>query len=873
MGTPRVNSIIFSKDRPFQLHECIRTLLLAHRGDRAYDSSELHVHVLWQASHRDFELGYDSILTYWALHSKNGGTQVHIQREQNFGSDLCRILDSCSNSPSSCILFVVDDAVWFRTADVLSAAHVLIKNDRIRGALLKLHPGVCYGYPGDESFDPPLLRRLDSFEDDVRPCSRWYAWELPSTGDSKNYHSDFSYPMDLCAGLYRLSDVQRLIRGLLSQSSGATHAVDSSASSEAEVASSTLSLLYQRCSESAVGAPTGLSHPNLFEVALNQQFVREFGRGTENWLICPETPACIVITVNRVQEVFQNAVYGPRSGCEKLLDPHALLAFVRQPTHSSTFPNMNDALTTVGSDGQLVCPVTSHFNDSWYSLKSADWACVHVPDFVTIGCSCCDSSFVLETSPTATVGVIETTCDVHPDPLVSVLVPIYNASLHISRSLSSILNQHYTRIQLVLVDDGSTDNTAEVTVDELCRHGLVRVEKPSKLTCVCPAASDVIYFAIDEAEGCYRSAVLVLLPDNRGVAGALNAGIPYCCGDFIARADADDEYSLDRITVQVNYLTRNCFAQLVGAAVIVVHEQEFLGDLTRPCKDVDAKPRPADFCTFPKVLAPPRHPDLILWRMLTHYCVLSHPTVFARRDVFSNTEIMLGSDEHSSHFYPEGTDTFFAEDYAAWLLAMVPPVGSHVPAVRVSNSGGGPLVTLFKRGQGLRDGRLQSQRRAAIAAATGAIDRFLESNSSIYLESPRTLDVLDHSSIPTSCSLCEESVAILQLGSFALRCWTELPWCRTLPEQDCVPLFAHVCMAFELLQIIENTFVSWLGMRHRSGLVDLESLGTNHSVTKYIRRDVTSRLGELASVAASMYGSEATSLLIAWARRRRDHPT
>ena len=86
--------------------------------------------------------------------------------------------------------------------------------------------------------------------------------------------------------------------------------------------------------------------------------------------------------------------------------------------------------------------------------------------------------------------------------LISVIVPCYNQAHFLTEAIASILSQTYSHYEIVVVDDGSTDNTAEVAG----RFPGVR--------CVCQ--------------------------DNRGLAAARNTGILSSNGDYLVFLDADD---------------------------------------------------------------------------------------------------------------------------------------------------------------------------------------------------------------------------------------------------------------------------------------------------------------------------------------------
>ncbi|MEP6519897.1 glycosyltransferase family 2 protein [Microcoleus vaginatus] len=102
-------------------------------------------------------------------------------------------------------------------------------------------------------------------------------------------------------------------------------------------------------------------------------------------------------------------------------------------------------------------------------------------------------------------------------PLVSVIIPAYNAEPFIEETLKSVLAQTYPAIEVLVVDDGSQDRTAEI------------VEKISKKD----------------------SRVQLLKQQNAGVAAARNLGIQKSRGEYIAPIDADDIWYPENIEKQV----------------------------------------------------------------------------------------------------------------------------------------------------------------------------------------------------------------------------------------------------------------------------------------------------------------------------------
>lgn len=99
-------------------------------------------------------------------------------------------------------------------------------------------------------------------------------------------------------------------------------------------------------------------------------------------------------------------------------------------------------------------------------------------------------------------------------PLVSVVVPVYNSKKYIQRSIESICDQYYKHIEIILVDDGSTDNSIEIA------------EK-----------------IIIEKEMEYK----IVRQENSGLPSARNKGIDNSIGEYICFIDSDDIISKEHI--------------------------------------------------------------------------------------------------------------------------------------------------------------------------------------------------------------------------------------------------------------------------------------------------------------------------------------
>ncbi len=111
---------------------------------------------------------------------------------------------------------------------------------------------------------------------------------------------------------------------------------------------------------------------------------------------------------------------------------------------------------------------------------------------------------------------------------VSVVIPAYNSAAHIRRAIDSVLTQTLGADEIIVVDDGSTDATAEVVAS-------------------------------------YGKRVKCISQENKGPGAARNTGIHAAKGSWIAFLDADDEWTGEKLKLQVDLLKRNSELMWVSA--------------------------------------------------------------------------------------------------------------------------------------------------------------------------------------------------------------------------------------------------------------------------------------------------------------------
>ena len=112
-------------------------------------------------------------------------------------------------------------------------------------------------------------------------------------------------------------------------------------------------------------------------------------------------------------------------------------------------------------------------------------------------------------------------------PLVSVILPVYNGAAYVAEAIDSVLAQSYRPYELIVVDDGSSDDSTAIA------------EKYDGVTLLCQS--------------------------NQGVAAARNTGLAASQGEFFAFLDQDDRWTPDKLRIQMHYLLDHPHIQYVIA--------------------------------------------------------------------------------------------------------------------------------------------------------------------------------------------------------------------------------------------------------------------------------------------------------------------
>jgi len=127
-------------------------------------------------------------------------------------------------------------------------------------------------------------------------------------------------------------------------------------------------------------------------------------------------------------------------------------------------------------------------------------------------------------------------------PKVSIVIPCYNKENYINNMLASIFAQTWSHLELILVNDGSTDGTREI------------IEKWYNK------------FVKNNIE------VVIIDQENRGLPAAVHEGLKYVTGEYVCQVDADDELDLDYINTMAAFLEKNAEYDWVLTDILYVND-------------------------------------------------------------------------------------------------------------------------------------------------------------------------------------------------------------------------------------------------------------------------------------------------------------
>eukprot|EP00916_Digyalum_oweni_P017369 GHVL01028445.1.p1 GENE.GHVL01028445.1~~GHVL01028445.1.p1 ORF type:complete len:402 (-),score=49.22 GHVL01028445.1:672-1877(-) len=292
-----------------------------------------------------------------------------------------------------------------------------------------------------------------------------------------------------------------------------------------------------------------LSHPNLIEVNVNKWLKIPQGSSLmENRLFaCPDRPIAVILTVNRVQNIFLNPICESKN--QQQLEVYSLNQSLLCFESCPPLLFCKFCLSSVYSASIHICfppPVSSCAQSSVISLPPYFYRkSVSLPSHFCSNLSslCLDQNVTINGT------------------LVSWLVPVYNGCEWIHQSYRSMKNQigiDTQLVEIIFVDDCSTDESFTLL-------NKIASEDPSV------TITQTLY--------------------NSGVANTLNLGLSLCKGKFIARLDIDDVALPYRLLHQIRYLVMNPEISVLGSAFTISEESNIKG--------------------FKKVFIMPNHSDIV----------------------------------------------------------------------------------------------------------------------------------------------------------------------------------------------------------------------------------------------------------------------
>lgn len=185
---------------------------------------------------------------------------------------------------------------------------------------------------------------------------------------------------------------------------------------------------------------------------------------------------------------------------------------------------------------------------------------------------------------------------------VTILLPAYNAALYLRDSLDSIMRQAFKDFDVLLIDDGSMDDTSKIAIE---------------------------YSNIDRRIKYYKN------EKNIGLIKTLNKGLSIAKGEYIVRMDADDIMFDDRLYKQVKYMDSNPECFVCGG------QMEYIGGLTGMAP-----------------ILPQKYEDLLYLSLIN--CPLYHPTTIIRNSAIKQFGLKYNDSYKHAEDYKFWSDIIFS---------------------------------------------------------------------------------------------------------------------------------------------------------------------------------------------------------------------
>ena len=185
---------------------------------------------------------------------------------------------------------------------------------------------------------------------------------------------------------------------------------------------------------------------------------------------------------------------------------------------------------------------------------------------------------------------------------VTILLPAYNAALYLRDSLDSIMRQAFKDFDVLLIDDGSMDDTSKIAIE---------------------------YSNIDRRIKYYKN------EKNIGLIKTLNKGLSLAKGEYIVRMDADDIMFDDRLYKQVKYMDSNPECFVCGG------QMEYIGGLTGMAP-----------------ILPQKYEELLYLSLIN--CPLYHPTTIIRNSAIKQFGLKYNDSYKHAEDYKFWSDIIFS---------------------------------------------------------------------------------------------------------------------------------------------------------------------------------------------------------------------